>query len=178
MLDKALETILEELNVSFIETLIISFPDQIFSSSTELQRDLVEPIWSKLEHYLDTKLIINVGTSDLNKNLLEQLCNLIGDKRYLPHLNQVNLASCCRMPEDLKDYAKSLNIQLTTHNDSKDILSADSLQATLRTCAHEYDAYGWIPLWIARYTIIVKNRGIVKSKGYLINAQRELKYTK
>ena len=59
-----------------------------------------------------------------------------------------------------------------------EILTVDSLQSCIRKNAHEYDAQGWIHLWLARYTLILKGRGIVKSKGYIVNAQRELRYTK
>lgn len=52
------------------------------------------------------------------------------------------------------------------------------MQTLIKKHLHEYDAHGWINLWSARYTIILKGRGIVKSKGYLVNCQRELKYTK
>ena len=43
---------------------------------------------------------------------------------------------------------------------------------------HDYDAYGWKALWYARYTLVLKGRGIVQSKGYILNAQRELRYTR
>ena len=48
----------------------------------------------------------------------------------------------------------------------------------MRPIVHDYDAYGWKPLWYARYTLILKGRGIVQSKGYIVSAQRELRYTK
>ncbi len=43
---------------------------------------------------------------------------------------------------------------------------------------HDYDGTGWIHSWVARYTLILKGRGILKSKGYIINAERDIKYTK
>lgn len=58
------------------------------------------------------------------------------------------------------------------------MLTIDNLQSNIRKHAHDYDSHGWVHLWVARYTTILKGRGIVKSKGYIINAQRELKYTK
>ena len=36
-----------------------------------------------------------------------------------PVVNQVNLDSCCVMPKDLIEYAKSNDIQLLTHNDPR-----------------------------------------------------------
>ena len=93
-------------------------------------------------------------------------------------MNQVNLTSCCKMPEDLVEFGKINNIQLTTHIDPREILTMESLQSSIRNYAHEFDAHGWVNLWTARYTLIFKGRGVVKSKGYIVNAQRELKYTK
>lgn len=177
-LENALNQILEELNVSHIETLVLSFPDAIFNRSI-LDKNVIKPLWTLIiEKNLEEKIILSAGVSDLNKSYLEQLCNLIENKEHLPTLNQVNLASCCKMPEELIDYAKSVNIQLTTHNDPIDILKTDGLQSCIRAHAHEYDAYGWSPVWTARYTFILKGRGIVKSKGYIVNARRELRYTK
>ncbi len=37
--------------------------------------------------------------------------------KYKPTINQVNLTSCCKMPEDLVEFAKINNVQLTTHID-------------------------------------------------------------
>ena len=82
------------------------------------------------------------------------------------------------MPEDLVEFAKINNIQLTTHLDPREILTMENLQTNLRKIVHEYDSHGWIPLWVARYTLILKGRGIVKSKGYILSSQRELRYTK
>ncbi len=48
----------------------------------------------------------------------------------------------------------------------------------MSSSVHEYDVFGWTPLWLARYTYILKGRGIVKTKGYIMHAKRELKYTK
>jgi glutamate--cysteine ligase regulatory subunit len=82
------------------------------------------------------------------------------------------------MPEDLVEFARINNLKLTTHVDPRDILPMENFQSILRKLTHDYDSHGWINLWTARYTQILKGRGIVKSKGYLVNCQRELKYTK
>lgn len=82
------------------------------------------------------------------------------------------------MPEDLVEFGKIHNIQLTTHNDPKEILTVDSLQSCIRNQTHDYDAIGWTHSWVTRYTLLLKGRGILKSKGYILSAQREIKYTK
>lgn len=60
----------------------------------------------------------------------------------------------------------------------KELLTVETLQSIVRKHLHDFDSNGWIHLWCARYTLILKGRGIVKSKGYIVNSQRELKYTK
>ena len=58
------------------------------------------------------------------------------------------------------------------------MLTYENLQSSFKQHTHDYDAHGWMQQWIARYTLILKGRGILKSKGYIIQAQRELRYTK
>lgn len=177
VINQAVKTILDEIGADCIDTLIISFPDKIFNHD-ELPYDLVMPVWNVVQGYIDTRQILSAGLSDFNAKYMEQFMNALEDKNRKPSLNQVNLTSCCKMPEDLVEYAKINNIQLTTHIDPRELLGAETLQTIVKKHLHEYDAHGWINLWVARYTLILKGRGIVKSKGYIVNSQRELKYTK
>lgn len=110
--------VLSELNVQNIDTIILSFPERFYDISY-INKEILLPLWSIIEAKLEKKIINNAGVSDFNKNFLEQLCNLIENKNYLPTLNQVNLNSCCKMPDDLLEFAKINNIQLTTHSDSR-----------------------------------------------------------
>ena len=82
------------------------------------------------------------------------------------------------MPEDLVEFSKINNIQLTTHLDPRELLNEENFQSCLLKIVHDYDSHGWVPQWQARYTLILKGRGIVKSKGYLVYSQRMLRYTK
>jgi glutamate--cysteine ligase regulatory subunit len=175
--EQSLETIMNELGCSKIDTLILSFPDKIFNQE-ELPKDTIMPIWAAVQKAIQSNRIAIAGLADFNAHYLGQLLDLLEDKNQKPTLNQVNLTSCCKMPEDLVEFGKINNIQLTTHIDPREILSVEGLQSTIRSYAHEYDAHGWVNLWAARYTLIYKGRGVVKSKGYIVNAQRELKYTK
>ncbi|ELV11962.1 Retinal-specific ATP-binding cassette transporter [Tupaia chinensis] len=89
-----------------------------------------------------------------------------------PNSNQVNLASCCVMPPDLTAFAKQFDIQLLTHNDPKELLSEASFQEALQESIPDIEAQEWVPLWLLRYSVIVKSRGIIKSKGYILQAKR------
>ena len=109
---------MEELGVSYIDSLVIAFPISLFNAS-ELSKDSILPLWRVVQQNLKDKVIRGAGVSDFNKHFLEQLCGCIDHVEFLPQLDQVNLQSCCRMPEDLIDFAKEKNIQLTTHNDPR-----------------------------------------------------------
>ncbi|CAF0754089.1 unnamed protein product [Brachionus calyciflorus] len=176
VVNQSIKQILNEMGADHIDTLIISYPDKVFTHE-ELPNDLVIPVWSVIQDYIDAKKISTAGLADFNATYLEQFYNLLQDKNRKPSINQVNLTSCCKMPEDLVEFSKINNIQLTTHLDPRELLNSESLQSNLRKNVHEYDSHGWIPLWQARYTLILKGRGIVKSKGYVVYAQRELRYT-
>jgi hypothetical protein len=57
---------------------------------------------------------------------------------------------------------------------SIDVLSESDFQKTIGEYCHEYDAANWKPLSIVRYSSVIENRGIIKSKGFLVYAKREL----
>ena len=110
--------VLNELGIFSIDTIILSFPDRLYETPN-LTREIIMPIWSVIETKLENKTLTSAGVSDFNKNYLEQFCSYIENKAYLPSLNQVNLNTCCKMPEELLEFAKNNNIQLTTHSDSR-----------------------------------------------------------
>jgi len=58
-----------ELNVSFIETVILSVPDD--------QRSLehIQPLWLAIEEAVSQQRVYSVGISDLSKVQLEELYN-------------------------------------------------------------------------------------------------------
>ena len=70
---------------------------------------------------------------------------------------------------------KLLNVFLSVF---ADILPAERLQSVLQDVTTEKDSTGWEPLWVLRYSLLVKCRGIVKSKGYLLKAAKDAKRRK
>ena len=75
---------------------------------------------------------------------------------------QVNLKSCCVVPEELSAFAKSAKITLLTHSDPGELLPGDSLRNMLYPkLAREAGHYA--ADWVARYkkkfpTIFPKKR--------------------
>lgn len=158
----------EELGISFVETVILSI--SMFETEEEITVDLIKPYWQVLENLVTQELILSIGVADLDKKKLDELYNWA---RIKPSIDQVNLASCCVMPKDLTEYAKLVDIQLQTHSDPPELFPSSQLQEAMRQCGTEQDAYGWTALWVARYSVLVKCRGIIKSKGYIVRATRD-----
>ncbi|XP_072724892.1 glutamate--cysteine ligase regulatory subunit [Ciconia boyciana] len=155
------------LGVAQLDSVIIAPPP--VEDGTILSLEYLQPYWQELETLVQNKKIVAIGTSDLDKTLLEQLYLWAQVK---PSSNQVNLASCCVMPPDLTAFAKQFDIQLLTHNDPKELLCEASFQEVLQESIQNTKAHEWIPLWLLRYSVIVKSRGIIKSKGYIMQARR------
>ncbi|XP_063284426.1 glutamate--cysteine ligase regulatory subunit [Pelobates fuscus] len=156
------------LGVPQLDSVIIAPPPLEDGFSLTLEN--LQPYWRELESLVWDKKVVAIGTSDLDKPLLEQLYFWAQVK---PNSNQVNLASCCIMPPDLTAFAKEFDIQLLTHSDPKELLSKEMFQEALREGTEECQVSEWSPMWILRYSVIVKTRGIIKSKGYILQAQRK-----
>lgn len=155
------------LGIAQLDSVIIASPPT--EDGVNLSLEHLQPYWEELENLVQSKKIVAIGTSDLDKTQLEQLYQWAQVK---PNSNQVNLASCCVMPPDLTAFAKQFDIQLLTHNDPKELLSEASFQEALQESIPGIQAHEWVPLWLLRYSVIVKSRGIIKSKGYILQAKR------
>ncbi|XP_056132440.1 glutamate--cysteine ligase regulatory subunit [Lampris incognitus] len=163
----AVEMACQMLAVSQLDSVIIAPPGLPEGDSQTLAH--LQPAWEELEALVRTQKIAAIGTSDLDKDLLEQLYIWAQVK---PSSNQVNLASCCVMPPDLTAFAKEFDIQLLTHNDPKELMSVATFQEALQESTQDLSVADWRLEWVLRYSIIVKSRGIIKAKGYLVNAQK------
>ena len=133
---------MDEIGADHIDTLILSLPDKIFTYG-DLPKELILPMWSTIQQNLKDKYILTAGLSDFNAKYLDELINALEETnvcyylffkwfinrivwnfclwffQQIPSLNQVNLTSCCKIPEDLVQLAKLNHIQLTTHIDPK-----------------------------------------------------------
>lgn len=163
----AVEMACQTLAVSQLDSVIIAPPGPVEGDGLTLAN--LQPAWEELEALVRKQKIAAIGTSDLDKDLLEQLYNWAQVK---PSSNQVNLASCCVMPPDLTAFAKEFDIQLLTHNDPKELISAATFQEAMQEGAPGLSTADWRLEWVLRYSIIVKSRGIIKSKGYLVSTRR------
>ncbi|KPM02179.1 hypothetical protein QR98_0005860 [Sarcoptes scabiei] len=108
------------------------------------------------------KKICSIGVSDLTYN---QLSDLYDHAEHIkPSLTQINLESCCDIPEDLSKFAKTNSITVLTHNDTSEILQMDKIQNF--SFERSFKSH---PKWLARYTFVLSDRGVVTSKGYMLS---------
>nr|XP_033477666.1 glutamate--cysteine ligase regulatory subunit isoform X2 [Epinephelus lanceolatus] len=163
----AVEMVCQTLAVSQLDSVIIAPPWPLEGDSQSLAH--LQPAWEELEALVRSQRIAAIGTSDLDKDLLEELYNW---SQVKPSSNQVNLASCCVMPPDLTAFAKEFDIQLLTHNDPKELISAATFQEAVQEGTQDLNIADWRLEWVLRYSIIVKSRGIIKAKGYLVSARK------
>lgn len=162
---KALKTsisqVMQVLEIDMIDSLILSMPAS--RNNEQFNLDDMKPFWNELENFVREGKIITIGVSDLDTGELAELYNWTEIK---PSVNQVNLESCCVMPTEMIAFAKENDIQLLTHNDPKVLLSNEMLEKILE--AGVRDPTNWRMDWIVRYAVVVKCRGIIQNKGYLL----------
>ena len=72
------------------------------------------------------------------------------------------------VPPDLKEFANTNNIKLLTHSDSPEILG-DAFCSEI----NEGGDTKWKPLWIIRFQVFKKMRGVLQDKRYMIALKRE-----
>jgi glutamate--cysteine ligase regulatory subunit len=58
------------------------------------------------------------------------------------------------------------------------ILLTESFQKVIGDLFTARDSEGWEPQWMARYSCVIKGRGVIRSKGYIMKAARDLKKIK
>ncbi|XP_048587225.1 glutamate--cysteine ligase regulatory subunit [Nematostella vectensis] len=155
-----------ELGVDSIETLILTLPD---IQDPEQHFTTIKSFWQEMEQLYDSGYVQTLGVCDLDKPTLEKLYDWA---RIKPEIDQVNLASCCVMPKDLVEYSKTRDIQLLTHADPREMLSEERLQQVLGVVSEEMNVAGWRPSWVMRYSVLVKCRGVIKSKAYIMSCER------
>lgn len=55
-----------------------------------------------------------------------------------------------------------------------DLLPGDSFRTIMADHLTSKDGEGWEPSWIVRYSVLIKCRGIIKTKGYVVKAVRNI----
>lgn len=166
----AVQFVMTKLGLNYVEILIVAFPDSLEDA---LEGDDVLLVWSALEELVEDGMILSLGVSDMSVQQLESLCSYVKVK---PSIDQISSTTCCAIPEDLKAFASENDVQLLMHSDRKEILPAEDLREVLAQTSHEKDGADWKPNWVVRYSSLVKGRGVIKSKGYMLKASRVIEF--
>ncbi|KAG2019383.1 hypothetical protein GB937_005297 [Aspergillus fischeri] len=186
---QAIDLVLKELHVDSIDLLIVSFPGILFDAEDDSEEevssddgseepddfDSIIQSWRTLEGLHEKGMIAQLGVAEFGS---DRLARFLPHTKVKPSVDQINLKDCCVVPKSLILYAKQENIQLLTHNDCNDILPVGTTRELLGPgekgagiLASAPDADDGIkgdvePQWVVKYTVVVKDRGVVENKGY------------
>ena len=142
--------------------------------------DTMVTTWRTLEKLHNEGLVSKLGIAEFGCSRLERF---LPQTKVKPSVDQINVRDCCVVPKPLILYAKQQQIQLLTHNDCTNVLPCGTLRDILGSgekgvgvLAGGNDDSGRLkgdvePQWVVKYTAVVKDRGVVESKGYFAMAE-------
>ncbi|KAH0602772.1 uncharacterized protein H6S33_008422 [Morchella sextelata] len=166
----AIRLVTTALGIPTITLLIISFPHITFDADDDEHSPPADILsWAhtyrSVEALHAAGTIARIGLAEFGTSRLEQ---------FLPHtivrpsVDQINVRDCCVVPRPLILYAKQNGIELLTHNDCADVLPAETMKGLLE----EFGVVGAEkevrPLWVVKYTAVIRSRGVVENKGYIL----------
>jgi len=189
---EAISLVLRELHVLSIDLLIVSFQGISFDADDDEDEDVdgdsrqeaeqldkMVKTWQTLEHLHSKGVVKQIGLAEFGS---ERLRKFLPRTKVRPSVDQINVRDCCVVPKSLILYAKQEKIQLLTHNDCTDILPKGTMRELLGTgengvhflsdSADDQDGLkGEVePQWVVKYTAVVRDRGVIESKGYFAMA--------
>ncbi|KAF2835436.1 hypothetical protein M501DRAFT_1026770 [Patellaria atrata CBS 101060] len=134
--------------------------------------------WHTLETLYSTGAIRKLGVAEFNTSLLSRF---LAATAVGPAVDQINVRDCCVVPKPLILFAKEKGVELLTHNDCTDILPRGTVRELLGAAGvlvRDGDKGKGLrgevePQWVVKYTAVVKDRGVVESKGYFAVAELE-----
>lgn len=154
--------------------------------------------WKTLEALHKEGVVKKLGIAEFGRDRLQSFLEQTSIK---PSVDQINLRDCCSVPKNLLAFAKLEGVDLLVHNDTSNILPRGTLRELLgpseygagvlaepsktgdkrkslhgeESQATDSEAKGLKgevqPLWVVKYTAVVKNRGVVENKGYFAVAE-------
>lgn len=186
----AVNLVLKELRVETIDLLIVSFPGMSFEGDCEWEADKLNSTqgndedeiqtWPILEELHTQGIVKRLGLAEFGS---EKLARFLSRAKVRPQVDQINVRDCCTVPPPLIDIAKREKIELLTHNDCTDILPSGTLRELLGQGCHGAGILSESkrgidgmkgdvnPLWVTKYTAVVRDRGVIENKGYFAAAE-------
>lgn len=186
----AMDLVLRELGVDSIDLLIVSFPGLGFDGDCEWKADKKNSeqgndeeelaTWPIMEELHERGVVKKLGLAEYGSVKLSKFLETV---RIRPVVDQINVKDCCNVPPPLIELAKKEGIELLTHNDCNEILPPGTLRELLGQGPNsagviselKRSADGThsdiIPKWVAKYTAVVQDRGVIENKGYFAVAE-------
>ncbi|TKA26524.1 hypothetical protein B0A50_05362 [Salinomyces thailandicus] len=176
-------------------------PDKLSTRGpVEAEPELIDTqisTWKVLESLHDQGLVKKLGIAEFGHDRLQ---TFLEKTTVRPSVDQINLRDCCSVPKALMALAKSRNVELLVHNDCSNVLPRGTVRELLgsgpqgagvlavasragdkRKGLHGEERTNGVaeaglggevqPQWVVKYTAVVKNRGVVESKGYFAVAE-------
>ncbi|PVU99036.1 hypothetical protein BB559_001049 [Furculomyces boomerangus] len=197
MVDTTLKSLKSHLNVKTIHSLILSFnggriqhdsPDSSSENISATKQDILNipetsafvKLWLALidrQNAGDFKLL---GVSDFT---LENLTKFKELGIPLPNINQINVPSNGDLSESLLEFSSDHNVELLSHKDQ--CCSITHKYLSQLTDSTYFDPYipdyvtengqnlNIRPRVVVKYSTIIKNRSIVRSKGYIVTLSQQ-----
>lgn len=185
----AINLVLKELGVDSIDLLIISFPGMSFDGDCEWEADkknsaqgnAAEELatWPVVEELQKRGVVDKLGLAEFGS---DKLSKFLASVNVRPVVDQINVKDCCNVPPPLIKLAKQENIELLTHNDCNEILPSGTLRELLGQGPNGAGVISELkrsadgssseitPKWVAKYTAVVHDRGVIENKGYFAAA--------
>jgi len=173
-LQEALNAALDILDTDHVDSLFLAAPSEAMpviglGSGNNEDDDHAEAfdslmkLWNQVGVMIEKKQVLAAGLSDLRPAVF---IDLYSKSQLKPNSIQVNLKTCCVIPQELSSFAKENKIDLLTHNDPEELITEEGLRTLLfphlgREAGH------FSPNWIARFQVHVRDRGVLVEKRYL-----------
>ncbi|TVY48810.1 putative glutamate--cysteine ligase regulatory subunit [Lachnellula cervina] len=186
----AIQLVLKELGVQSIDLLIVSFPGMSFEGDCEWEADKKNSSqgnddeevasWPVFEELYNQGVVKKLGLAEFGS---EKLSKFLSRVKVRPKVDQVNVKDCCNVPPPLLKLAKVENIELLVHNDCTNILPSGTLRellgqgekgaGVLSESKRSLDGMkgDLTPIWVVKYTAVVRDRGVIENKGYFAVAE-------
>ncbi|XP_033122548.1 glutamate--cysteine ligase regulatory subunit-like [Anneissia japonica] len=132
---EAIEKSLKQLSVTMIDTVLLTMPDEPDNETLTVEH--IKPFWEILEGYVSQGTIGSLGVCDMD---LPVFVELFDWAKVKPIINQLNLATCCVIPPEMKEFAKHNNVQLLTHADPRNVLPSEVFQGIVADHFSSLDA--------------------------------------
>ncbi|KAK7080385.1 hypothetical protein SK128_004082 [Halocaridina rubra] len=108
--EDAIKTVTSGLELPHIDTVIVTPAD----ISDDVTLKYLEPVWLALENAVVRGTVVDIGLADVSTRLFRELYEWAKVK---PSTVQVNLSSCCVVPQELSTFAQQHDVQVLTHSD-------------------------------------------------------------